>query len=413
MLAARGALRWGRLPAAGAGMCSVQPRGPPRLPPLVVDLRSDTVTQPCAAMRSAMARAAVGDDDYGEDPTVNELQRLAAGTLGMEEALFVPTATMANLIAVMCHCQRRGAQVILGRDSHLHVYEHGGVAQVAGVHSQALPDLPDGTFDLELLELTIREAHGSRYHPRPELVCLENTHSSAGGRVLPLAYLQQVRGLADRYGLQVHMDGARLMNAAVAQNMEPAQITQHCDSVALCFSKGLGAPAGAVLAGRKDFVADAWRMRKLLGGGMRQAGVLAAAALVGLERMGVTLRRDHDNAWRFAEGIQELNSPLCSVNLTAVETNIVMVNISGAYPSPVELCEHLRAVSEEELAQTGHAVSVLLFPWSAHTVRAVWHCDISARDTELAKKKLEFVARKCQEKLTLGLRPTPPSARGA
>ncbi|XP_057265619.1 uncharacterized protein LOC130599284 isoform X4 [Pezoporus wallicus] len=378
MLAARGALRWGRLPAAGAGMCSVQPRGPPRLPPLVVDLRSDTVTQPCAAMRSAMARAAVGDDDYGEDPTVN----------------------------VMCHCQRRGAQVILGRDSHLHVYEHGGVAQ-------ALPDLPDGTFDLELLELTIREAHGSRYHPRPELVCLENTHSSAGGRVLPLAYLQQVRGLADRYGLQVHMDGARLMNAAVAQNMEPAQITQHCDSVALCFSKGLGAPAGAVLAGRKDFVADAWRMRKLLGGGMRQAGVLAAAALVGLERMGVTLRRDHDNAWRFAEGIQELNSPLCSVNLTAVETNIVMVNISGAYPSPVELCEHLRAVSEEELAQTGHAVSVLLFPWSAHTVRAVWHCDISARDTELAKKKLEFVARKCQEKLTLGLRPTPPSARGA
>ncbi|XP_062482457.1 uncharacterized protein LOC134167627 isoform X4 [Pezoporus occidentalis] len=378
MLAARGALRWGRLPATGAGMCSVQPRGPPRLPPLVVDLRSDTVTQPCAAMRSAMARAAVGDDDYGEDPTVN----------------------------VMCHCQRRGAQVILGRDSHLHVYEHGGVAQ-------ALPDLPDGTFDLELLELTIREAHGSRYHPRPELVCLENTHSSAGGRVLPLAYLQQVRGLADRYGLQVHMDGARLMNAAVAQNMEPAQFTQHCDSVALCFSKGLGAPAGAVLAGRKDFVAEAWRMRKLLGGGMRQAGVLAAAALVGLERMGVTLRRDHDNAWRFAEGIQELNSPLCSVNLTAVETNIVMVNISGAYPSPVELCEHLRAVSEEELAQTGHAVSVLLFPWSAHTVRAVWHCGISARDTELAKKKLEFVARKCQEKLTLGLRPTPPSARGA
>ncbi|XP_062482459.1 uncharacterized protein LOC134167627 isoform X6 [Pezoporus occidentalis] len=351
MLAARGALRWGRLPATGAGMCSVQPRGPPRLPPLVVDLRSDTVTQPCAAMRSAMARAAVGDDDYGEDPTVNELQRLAAGTLGMEEALFVPTATMANLIAVMCHCQRRGAQVILGRDSHLHVYEHGGVAQV--------------------------------------------------------------RGLADRYGLQVHMDGARLMNAAVAQNMEPAQFTQHCDSVALCFSKGLGAPAGAVLAGRKDFVAEAWRMRKLLGGGMRQAGVLAAAALVGLERMGVTLRRDHDNAWRFAEGIQELNSPLCSVNLTAVETNIVMVNISGAYPSPVELCEHLRAVSEEELAQTGHAVSVLLFPWSAHTVRAVWHCGISARDTELAKKKLEFVARKCQEKLTLGLRPTPPSARGA
>ncbi|KAM4673082.1 uncharacterized protein AAGF69_002351 [Amazona ochrocephala] len=413
MLAARSALRRRWLYAAGAGTGSVQPRGPPRLSPHVVDLRSDTVTQPCPAMRRAMARAAVGDDDYREDPTVNELQRVAAGTLGMEEALFVPTATMANLIAVMCHCQRRGAQVILGRDSHLHVYEHGGVAQVAGVHSQALPDLPDGTFDLELLELTIREAHGSRYHPRPELVCLENTHSSAGGRALPLAYLQQVRGLADRYGLQVHMDGARLMNAAVAQNVEPARITQHCDSVSLCFSKGLGAPAGAVLAGRRDFVAEAWRMRKLLGGGMRQAGVLAAAALVGLEHVGVKLRRDHDNAWRFAEGIQELNLPLCSVNLMAVETNIVMVNISGGCPSPAELCEHLRAVSEEELAKTGHAVSVLLFPWSAHTVRAVWHCDVSARDTELTKKKLEFVARKCQEKLTLGLRPTPPSVGGA
>ncbi|KAM8992042.1 uncharacterized protein PRD47_015082 isoform 1-T1 [Ara ararauna] len=413
MLAAWSALRRRWLSAAGAGTGSVQPRGPPRLSPHVVDLRSDTVTQPCPAMRRAMARAAVGDDDYGEDPTVNELQRLAAGIVGMEEALFVPTVTMANLIAVMCHCQRRGAQVILGRDSHLHVYEHGGVAQVAGVHSQALPDLPDGTFDLELLELTIREAHGNRYHPRPELVCLENTHSSAGGRVLPLAYLQQVRGLADRYGLQVHMDGARLMNAAVAQNVEPARITQHCDSVSLCFSKGLGAPAGAVLAGRRDFVAEAWRMRKLLGGGMRQAGVLAAAALVGLEHMGVKLRRDHDNAWRFAEGIQELNLPLCSVNLMAVETNIVMVNISGGCPSPAELCEHLRAVSEEELAKTGHAVSVLLFPWSAHTMRAVWHCDVSARDTELTKKKLEFVARKYQEKLTLGLWPTPPSVGGA
>ncbi|NXW38837.1 THA2 aldolase, partial [Phaetusa simplex] len=195
-----------------------------------------------------------------------------------------------------------------------------------------------------------------------------------------------------------------LMNAAVAQDVEPARITRHCDSVSLCFSKGLGAPAGAVLAGRREFVAEAWRARKLLGGGMRQAGVLAAAARVGLEQATATLRRDHDNARRFAEasplpppGIQELNSPLCSVNLVAVETNIVMVSIRGGWPSPTELCEHLQAVGEEELAETGQAVSVLLFPWSAHTVRAVWHRDVSARDTELAKNKLEFVARKCQE----------------
>ncbi|XP_067164360.1 uncharacterized protein [Apteryx mantelli] len=297
--------------------------------------------------------------------------------MGTEDALFVPTATMANLIAVMCHCQRRGAQLLLGREAHLHVYEHGGVAQVAGVHFQALPDLPDGTFDLDQLELTIREAHGSRYHPRPELICLENTHSSAGGRALPLAYLQQVRLLADRYGLQ-----------------------------------GLGAPAGAVLAGRREFVAEAWRVRKLLGGGMRQAGVLAAAARLGLEHAETTLRRDHDNARRFAQGVQELNSPLCSVNLTAVETNIVLVGVKGDWPSPTELCERMQAVSEEEVAETGHAVSVLLFPWSARSLRAVWHWNISAHDTELAKNKLDFVARKCQEKLALGLGTSPWSTGG-
>lgn len=392
-------------PGTGAGSL----RGGAALgrPQHVVDLRSDTVTQPGAAMRSAMARAAVGDDDYGEDPTVNELQQLAARILGMEDALFVPTATMANLIAVMCHCQRRGAQLMLGAQAHLHVYEHGGAAQVAGVHSQALPDLPDGTLDLEQLELAIREAHGSRYHPRPELICLENTHSSAGGRALPLTYLQQVRLLAERYGLRVHMDGARLMNAAVAQDVEPARIAQHCDSVSLCFSKGLGAPAGAVLAGRRAFVAEAWRVRKLLGGGMRQAGVLAAAARIGLEQAEETLRRDHDNARRFAEGIKELNSPLCSVSLAAVETNIVMVEVKGL--SPAELCTYLQAASEEELAETGHTVSVLLFPWSERTVRAVWHCDVSAHDTELALNKLGFVARKYQEKLAHGQGPSPRS----
>ncbi|NXX48542.1 THA2 aldolase, partial [Tricholaema leucomelas] len=193
-----------------------------------------------------------------------------------------------------------------------------------------------------------------------------------------------------------------LMNAAVAQNVEPARIAQHCDSVSLCFSKGLGAPAGAVLAGRREFIAEAWCVRKLLGGGMRQAGVLAAAARLGLEQAEVTLRRDHDNARRFAEalaspGIQEMNLPLFSVNLAAVETNMVMVTITGGWPSPAEFCQHLQAVSEEELAETRQAVSVLLFPWSAHTVRAVWHRDISTHDTELAKNKLEFVARKCQE----------------
>ncbi|NXU53266.1 THA2 aldolase, partial [Turnix velox] len=194
-----------------------------------------------------------------------------------------------------------------------------------------------------------------------------------------------------------------LLNAAAAQGVEPAKITQHCHSVSLCFSKGLGAPAGAVLAGHRELVSEAWRVRKMLGGGLRQAGVLAAAALLGLEQAATTLCRDHLNARNFAEasllsspGVQSLNSPLVSVSLPTVETNMVMMSVGGGW-SPTELCQRLQAVSEEEVAETGHAISVLLFPWSAHSLRAVWHRDVTAHDTELAKNKLEFVVRKWQE----------------
>ncbi|XP_067319943.1 uncharacterized protein [Anolis sagrei] len=269
---------------------------PPALASRVVDLRSDTVTRPSPAMRQAMARAEVGQDDYGEDPTVNELQRVAAELLGMEEALFVPTTTMANLIAVMCHCHRRGAQVLLGKKSHIHVFEQGGVSQVAGVHSQLLQDLPNGTFCLDEVERKIQESHRSKYHPRPELICLENTHCSAGGRVLPLTYLQELRQLSQRYRLRIHMDGARLLNAAVALGVPASHISQHCDSISLCLSKGVGAPVGSLLVGSKEFISDAWRVRKLLGGGMCQAGVLAAAGLVALSHVEETLQRDHSNA---------------------------------------------------------------------------------------------------------------------
>nr|XP_032655042.1 probable low-specificity L-threonine aldolase 2 [Chelonoidis abingdonii] len=390
--------------------------------PHVVDLRSDTVTRPSVAMRQAMAQAEVGDDNYEEDPTVNELQRLAAQLLGMEEALFVPTLTMADLIAVMCHCQRRGGSAArreggpsaclrAGRGCSVNMARWGRAwlwvpsglstltmlswAQVAGVHSQVLQDLPDGTLDLNELESTVRVGYGSRYHPRSVLICLENTHSSAGGRVLPLAYLREVRLLADCYRLLIHMDGVRLMNAAVAQGVISAQITQHCDSISLCFSKGLGAPAGALVAGCREFVAEAWRVRKLLGGGMRQAGVLAAAARIGLERMEETLQRDHSNARRFTQGIWELGSPICSVDPSAVETNIVLGTVAVPWLSPEKLCERMQAVSEEEVAETGCAVNVRLLPWAARSLRAVWHCDVSAQDTQLAANKLKFVAEQC------------------
>ncbi|XP_061248679.1 uncharacterized protein LOC133232809 isoform X2 [Bos javanicus] len=235
-------------------------------------------------------------------PWFEELQATAAELLGVERTLFVPTNTMANLISVMCHCRRRGSQLLLGHECHLHVYEQGGVAQIAGVHSHPLPDLPHGTLDLAELERLVTRGLGSPYHPVCELICLENTHSSSGGRVLPMEYLRQVHLLARRYGVRVHLDGARLMNAAVALGVPPACIVEHCDSVSLCFSKGLGAPVGALVGGPKDFIEEAWRLRKALGGGMRQAGVLAAAALVGLADAEEMLQRDHQNAQRFARG---------------------------------------------------------------------------------------------------------------
>ncbi|XP_028912606.1 probable low-specificity L-threonine aldolase 2 [Ornithorhynchus anatinus] len=366
-------------------------------PPRVVDLRSDTVTRPGPEMRRAMAQAVVGDDDYGEDPTVQELQYRAAELLGVERTLFVPTNTMANLIAVMCHCPRRGSQLLLGQESHLHVYEQGGVAQIAGVHSHPLPDLPRGTLDLDELERKVRQGHGSPYHPRCELVCLENTHNSAGGRALPLAHLLEVRLLAERYGFRVHLDGARLVNAAVALGVPPARLVQPCDSVSLCLSKGLGAPVGALVGGRRDFVEEAWRIRKALGGGMRQAGVLAAAALVGLMGSENVLAQDHRNARRFAQGLQELASPLCAVDPDAVETNMVLVHLSPGL-LPETLCQRLAEVGQGEEGQLGGAaVRVLVFPWTARSVRAVWHRDVSAEDTELALRKWDLVLRRIRE----------------
>ncbi|XP_062936779.1 uncharacterized protein LOC134364673 isoform X2 [Cynocephalus volans] len=380
--------------AAAPGLGALWARGSGSragVPVHVVDLRSDTVTRPGPAMRRAMAEAVVGDDDYGEDPTVRELQEKAAELLGVERTLFMPTNTMANLISVMCHCRRRGSQLLLGQECHLHIYEQGGVAQIAGVHSHPLPDLPHGTLDLAELKRMITRGHGSPYHLVCELICLENTHSSSGGRVLPIDYLRQVHLLAGTYGARVHLDGARLMNAAVALAVPPARIVEHCDSVSLCFSKGLGAPVGALVGGPKDFIEEAWRLRKALGGGMRQAGVLAAAALVGLADAEETLLRDHRNAQRFAKGLQELASPMCSVDPSAVETNMVMVRVDGLPPE--ELCRHLQTVSADEVAQTGHAVRVLLFPWSEQSVRAVWHRDVSAQDTELVLGKWKFVLR--------------------
>ncbi|XP_063077296.1 threonine aldolase 1 [Engraulis encrasicolus] len=372
-------------PAAGSQAASAR----------TVDLRSDTVTKPGPLMRQLMAEAEVGDDVFGEDPSVNELQRQAAELFGMEAALFCPTGTMSNLIAVMVHCRERGDEMIVGDLSHVHIYEQGNCAQLAGVHSTTVNTFANGTFDLDQVESKIRHGYPDAHYPRSRLVCVENTHNIQGGRVLPLAFLKELRTLTDQYGLKVHMDGARVMNAAVALGVPPATILQHCDTVSVCLSKGLGAPVGTMLGGSREFVARAVRARKALGGGMRQAGILAAAGKRALSDMVGRLQEDHRNAKSFAQALLQCDPPVYEVDLDAVETNILKFRLrAGAGLSPAGLCERAANVSEgEERALGGSGVRVLMFPHVGGSVRAVWHVDISEEDTRLAAVKMQLVAQ--------------------
>uniref|UniRef100_A0A9J7ZGG3 Threonine aldolase 1 n=1 Tax=Cyprinus carpio carpio TaxID=630221 RepID=A0A9J7ZGG3_CYPCA len=329
-----------------------------------VDLRSDTVTKPGAAMRRAMAEAEVGDDVFGEDPTVN----------------------------VMVHCRERGDEMIVGDLSHIHVYEQGGSAQLAGVHSATVTTLSDGTFDLDQLISKIRHGYPDPHYPRSRLVCVENTHNIQGGRVLPLSFLQELRSVADNFGLTVHMDGARVMNAAVALGVQPSAILQHCHSVSVCLSKGLGAPVGTVLGGSKDFIQRAVRARKALGGGMRQSGVLAAAGKIALSDMIGRMKEDHRNTKSFAQALLQCDPPMYQVDLTTVESNILRFRLRDAHMSPAEFCERMAGIDEEEVKALGQGVQVLMFPHVGGTVRAVWHLGISEEDTQLAIQKAHFVA---------------------
>jgi len=268
-----------------------------------IDLRSDTVTHPTEAMREAMARAVVGDDVYGEDPTVNRLQEMAADRLGKEAGLFIPSGTMGNLIAVLAHCGR-GDEAILGHLAHTFLYEGGGIAALGGVHPHTIPNQPDGTLRLEDIHAAIRPDNA--HQPITRLVCLENTHNRCGGEVLDAAYTGSVGRLCRTEGLALHLDGARIFDAAVALGVPARELTEPVDSITFCLSKGLCAPVGSVLCGSKPFVQKAHRLRKLVGGGMRQAGILAAAGIVALETMVDRLMEDHDRAKTLARALKGL-----------------------------------------------------------------------------------------------------------
>lgn len=305
---------------------------PPR-----IDLRSDTLTQPTPAMRRAMAEAVVGDDVFGEDPTVNALEALAAARLGKEAALFVTSGTQGNLASLLAHCGR-GDEVIMGDQAHTFLYEQGGSAALGGIHPRPVPNQPDGTLRLEDIAAAIRS--DNPHFPVSRLVCLENTHNRCSGACLTPEYTAAVAELAHRHGLRLHLDGARIFNAAVALGVDVRELVAPADSVTFCLSKGLAAPVGSVICGPADFIRRARRARKVLGGGMRQAGILAAAGIVALTEMVERLADDHAHARLLAEGIADL--PGIRLDLARVQTNIVIFALDHPRLTPAALVEELR-----------------------------------------------------------------------
>jgi threonine aldolase len=321
-----------------------------------IDLRSDTVTRPTAAMWDAMRAAELGDDVFGDDPTVNALQARIAAELGFEAALFMPTGTQSNLCALMSHCQR-GDEYIVGQMAHTYRWEGGGAAVLGSIQPQPLPNQSDGSLALVDIEAAIKpdDAH----YARTRLLTLENTW---GGQVLPLAYIEAATALARSRGLATHLDGARLFNAAVASGLPAREIARHFDSVSVCFSKGLGTPAGSALCGSRALIASAHRWRKMAGGGMRQSGVLAAAALHALDHHVQRLADDHANARRLADGLRGLPG----VSVTPPQTNIVFVDLTPEKATG----------AVERLRQRGVLATGL------YRLRLVTHLDVSAGDID-------------------------------
>ena len=289
-----------------------------------IDLRSDTVTQPTEAMRQAMATAAVGDDVYGEDPTVNRLQEMAAERMGMEAGLFVPSGTMGNLLSVLTVCNR-GDEVIMGHLGHTFLYEAGGISALGGVFPNTLINRANGTIALEDIQNAIRP--DDIHAPVSRMLIIENTHNRCGGTVLPMDYLRDASALARMHNLHFHLDGARIFNAAAALNQDVKEISRHADSVTFCLSKGLCAPVGSVLCGTKAFIKRSLRFRKMLGGGMRQAGVLAAAGILSLETMTQRLKEDHRRAAELASGLAAI--PGVEFEMGMPQTNMVFPSITS------------------------------------------------------------------------------------
>ncbi|HHX77673.1 MAG TPA: low specificity L-threonine aldolase [Firmicutes bacterium] len=345
-----------------------------------VDLRSDTVTLPTPEMRQAMAAAEVGDDVYGEDPTINKLQQLCASLLGKEAALFVPSGTMGNQLAIMTHCLR-GEEVLVDAEAHVLHYELNAAAVLSGVQLKPVPGLHREKEPV-VIEEFIRPH--SYLYPRTSLLCLENTLNRGGGTVVSPAFMEEICRQAKSRGLKVHLDGARLFNAALYLQCTPAALAAEADSVMVSLSKGLGAPVGSLLSGTREFILKAHKYRKLLGGGMRQAGVLAAAGIVALSRW-QELKSDHDNARFFAEKLALI--PGIKVNLESVQTNMVIADISGTGRTTSEFVSLL----ESRGVKAGE--------FGGSLIRFVTHKDVDREDVEFALEAINSLLK--QEKQSL------------
>tara|TARA_B100000212_G_scaffold301566_1_gene247415 strand:- start:397 stop:1434 length:1038 start_codon:yes stop_codon:yes gene_type:complete len=337
----------------------------------IIDLRSDTVTQPSNQMRDAISNSLLGDDVFGEDPTVNEIEQKAAQIMGKESALLVPSGTMGNLVSILSHCER-GTEIILGHKSHTFIYEGGGISSVGGIHSRQLLNDDFGIINLDDIKQAVRD--DNVHYPKTSAISLENTHNMCFGSPIEPNYIKSVSVIAKENNLKLHIDGARIFNAAVSLNIDVKDFVKNVDSVTFCLSKGLAAPIGSVVCGSKKFIDKARRHRKVLGGGMRQAGIIAAAGLISLDDCIMQIKKDHNNAKVLAEGLNKIKG--LSVQLNLVQTNIIFFKLESD------------EITAQALVESMNSKGIKFFETSPNRFRLVTHYGITKKD--IYKTLIEF-----------------------
>ena len=352
----------------------------------IIDLRSDTVTLPSEEMRKAILSAKLGDDVFGEDPTVNELEAKAAKIIGKEAALLVPSGTMGNLVSVLVHCQR-GTEIILGDKSHTFMYEAGGISAFGGVHSRQLKNQEDGTINIEEIKSAIRMDND--HFPKTSAITLENTHNLCNGAPLSPNYIADVADISHDNDMKLHIDGARIFNAAVAIDVDVKDLVMNADSVTFCLSKGLSAPVGSVICGSEEFIYQARRIRKALGGGMRQAGIIAAAGIFSMETMLDQIREDHENAMRLADGINEIEGLVIAPE--NIKTNILYFDIEKGKDRGEELARQTKNIDMYPFKIT--LDNILFFESRPSRFRLVTHYGITRDDIEKALVTLKNMVK--------------------